>query len=1070
MIGRRVRPLVLVLALGALLLVLRLWQVQVLEHELWAAEAARQVLSGESIPYRRGRILDTNGRVLAEDADAWRVVLVYRDFRRSHPLGMVAHARSALEGRPVSLEEASANLVRWAHELVQLSPAALERRTGEGEIARRRRADVRFYVQRLLGIEPRAWRAALEGAEVVAGDETSFLTLVAGLPGVEEPGEVDLLAALDLRIARSRARLDDLALRLSFEPEEDALAPGKPEEASFANGKPEEASLANGTPEDASIANRKPDGASSVGGTERLLAALEEARRTIEDAAAGQLFAEALGFPAGRVAPETLLAHVDLAWLGELLAWDDTRLAEWAGRARGAWIATWRDARALPRLVESMFLDPETSPPSADRLLDRLAALFGADDAFQRALEGDATPWREVDELAVVASLASALATDPPRAALDRGERALAFQDPQIRGAAVDPERPWEMLDALAPGEEGPSLGTVASGLARGRRRDREALVELARGIVEAWEEDFQAELARILAETRNEASGNELSPAGKLLVAAGARERAAERTEYALRDYGTRPRLLVESEPSYDVVYLVTRFSAELAGFEVRETRVRVRPVLPAEPCPAALLLGDVATLDAFALDRQRSERAELAELQRDLRRSEREEDRLLQLVGSVLRPDETRGTSGIEGYWDKDLVGRNGYRESRGLEEILGAARATTVREARAGADLVLALDASLQGAAERTLREPRPADDPNLDRAWYENPVGAIVLVTPEGDVLAAASEPGPGSTISAEASGQRTFVVERTLRIPTFQPPGSVFKQFVAAWALDRGRVDPHATVLCGPIARGGCGYKDVRCHARDGHGAMDLEQALVRSCNAYFAWLGEQLNQEDFRALADLFGFGEPCGIKAPPPWDDGLVRRYGLVEDAKALFTDALDQRELRLAGNGLTVVETTPMQLARATCGLATGRLPTLRLVRAIGENEVAHGEAKRLSLADETLAFVRRALIDVTHLSSGTASAALSPGVIGYSVAAKTGSADYTSGATDGDLERRVRKHTWVTGWLPAEDPKIVFVVFVHDTTATSSHGAVYVVRQMLESSELALWLAAHGVERNR
>jgi cell division protein FtsI/penicillin-binding protein 2 len=194
------------------------------------------------------------------------------------------------------------------------------------------------------------------------------------------------------------------------------------------------------------------------------------------------------------------------------------------------------------------------------------------------------------------------------------------------------------------------------------------------------------------------------------------------------------------------------------------------------------------------------------------------------------------------------------------------------------------------------------------------------------------------------------------------------------------------------------------------------------------------------------------------------------VRRFGLAEDVRVLFNDGLDQRELRLAGNGLTVVEATPMQLARATCGLATGRLPELRLVRAIGENEVSPAEARALPLAEETLAFLRRALTDVTHLSSGTASAALAPGVIGYSIAAKTGSADYTSSSAEGDQERRVRKHTWVTGWLPAEDPRIVFVVFVHDTTATSSHGAVYVARQILESSELVAWLASHGVERTR
>ena len=101
MIGRRIRPLLVLCALGGVAIVLRLAQIQLQEHELWAGEASRLVHSGSVVPYRRGRILAADGRVLALDVGTYELALVYRDLRRGHPLAQVAHARSLLEGRAV---------------------------------------------------------------------------------------------------------------------------------------------------------------------------------------------------------------------------------------------------------------------------------------------------------------------------------------------------------------------------------------------------------------------------------------------------------------------------------------------------------------------------------------------------------------------------------------------------------------------------------------------------------------------------------------------------------------------------------------------------------------------------------------------------------------------------------------------------------------------------------------------------------------------------------------------------------------------------------------------------------
>ncbi len=107
-----------------------------------------------------------------------------------------------------------------------------------------------------------------------------------------------------------------------------------------------------------------------------------------------------------------------------------------------------------------------------------------------------------------------------------------------------------------------------------------------------------------------------------------------------------------------------------------------------------------------------------------------------------------------------------------------------------------------------------------------------------------------------------------------------------------------------------------------------------------------------------------------------------------------------------------------------------------------------------------------VRRAMTDVAADSLGTAHSALSPAELGFPVAVKTGSADLTN-REDENGNLVVRKHTWVAGWAPAGDPALVFVLFVHDTSATSSHGAIHVAAQFLLQPEVLSWLANAGVD---
>ncbi|MEM7305987.1 MAG: penicillin-binding transpeptidase domain-containing protein [Planctomycetota bacterium] len=1026
MIGERTQRLLVLFVLATLVLIGRVAWIQLAEHEIWAEEAARLVHSGRVLPYTRGRILDARGEVLARDVEAYHLTLAYRPFRRGHPLGQVAHARSTLAMRAVGLAEARHNLERWADELANLSPGELREFArggalstvsldvpavddGRAESRGSRAADLRFYVRGLLGARLREWRALEDLAE--GNPYASYLSLLADVRGLTAAELSDELAE---RCRDSIDHLGFLAARVELEDE--------------------------------------PAGSSGAR-LEALIGALEASRRAVEGAAASALFEEASGFPAGRVDPETLARAFDLERIRVLLRWDRADLEDWTRRARARWLGTWRDGYALPRLVAELTLDP-SSPADADRVISTLAALLSSEAVIEAALDGEPVEWDELDDTAVLSAIDGVFRVDPPELVTDP---VMPWHDPELRDSELAGEERWELLAAMDP--DGDPEAWQASLVGR-RSRDRDRRYALARALVMRWEEQLQLAIGAAFDRMLEGAELDDLGPAGGLRFARGRFDRAEERAAYILRDFGARRRTLA-SEPSYDVVYLLTRYPERYPGFEAQESRRRERTAAPDERAPLAEhLIGTVSRADVRAIQRQRAAEMRLRELRQMPERDELEELELVALVEAVLLPDEANGVSGIEGFFDRELRGRNGYREQRGLDDVEGAGRThVSVKEPVDGEDVWLTLEADLQRAAEQVINRPElPVHDPKYDPLWYERPTGAIVLLKPSGEVLAAASAPLFGEDDPP--------VMERTLRRPTFQPPGSVFKPFVATWALDRARLDPSVTVDCSVMADGTCGYGDVRCWKQWGHGPVDLAAALEGSCNAYFAWLGENLTTADFHGLAHTFGFGEPTGVRTAPPSDDGLGTRGGLAENVSAyVFDEHLRDSLRRRAGNGLGRIEATPMQIGRAMAGLATGALPSLRLVSMVGGEPVPPARPQRLPLSEGALARVRDALVLVTQSESGTAYQALNEEALGFRLAAKTGSADLV-GRSARDESGRVRKHTWVAGWAPIDDPELVFVIFVHDTSATSSHGAVYVAQEILTHASVRTWLRGRGL----
>jgi len=1064
-VQRRVGPLLGVLAAGLLVVLARAFQVQVLQHGIWESEAAGMLQSSEVLPYHRGRILDRAGVVLACDEEQYEVRLCYRDFRRGCPIAQVAHARSTLEMRNVPLAEAERELETWALEIVGLRPLDL-RGFAEGHalavghapelepeerafaLRERRAADLRYYAAELLDLPPRV-RGCLAPPAETPQTALSLLELAALARGRSPDVQKSELLQ---RLRDSRASLAQLATLL----ERDGRQPAG-------------------------------DGATPLA---RLLDLLEGERREIEDDTADALFREAAGFAPGRVRTRLLEQRFDTAWIGRALRWDDARRHDWIAGRRARWESLLAEV-LLPRVLLRAQEEPIRSR-RADRLLSEIALLWVPGDEIERASDGQPRSWREFDEPCVLSELDSLFEGAAGPRASDAARAVLPFQGEGLEELAQQEEDRWRIVGALADLARGaavePRVRTRPAGwqppagpldaakrwrkIGAGHRRLDwdDGLVELS-WLCFALEERFQDELERQLDLVYEQCGAN-----APLAFHADRRSRAAEAERYLLLDRSTRPTPLCR-RPSWDLVELVTRGPEVYAGFSVSTTSTRLHPQHDSDGVGlAAGLVGSVRRPGLSDLLLQGRERARLSELRNKLVRSSAEAAEERELAARLVRNDEWTGGGGVEGLFDKQLRGQNGFQESFSLSDEVQAAGAELVRAPVDGLDVQLTLDVELQRAAQEVLAHPRMPNGDDSDQLWCRYPVGAILLLSPEGDVLADASAPSRGGLPPTPGrNAEHSFLRERSLQMPTSNPPGSCFKAFVAAYALDRLGFDSARSFACEPLADGGSGYKTMHCHR---HGSLELHDALVRSCNAYFGQLAEQaFKPADFLEMAHLFGFGEPTGIsELDARGKPRLLEHFRIPEEDK-LESELRDRGNLMRFACGLMPMEANPMQVARATAGLVTGTLPEVRLVRSVGGEERPR-RSRPLGISEKSLAFVREALEGVVEEPHGTAhDPELSAKTLGFRLACKTGSADVWKFDPDAPLTEadradmlagKWRKHTWIAGWFPADAPRGILVVYLHDVSETASKSAIWIAAQFLQ--EPAVQRFACGEEHSK
>jgi penicillin-binding protein 2 len=243
-----------------------------------------------------------------------------------------------------------------------------------------------------------------------------------------------------------------------------------------------------------------------------------------------------------------------------------------------------------------------------------------------------------------------------------------------------------------------------------------------------------------------------------------------------------------------------------------------------------------------------------------------------------------------------------------------------------------------------------------------------------------------------------------------------PPGSTWKLATAILGLQENAVTMKTKMPQSCAGYYYFGNRPWRCWEKNGHGSLDLHDAIARSCDVYFYQLGLKLGLSRLVAGGVHFGFASKTGIDLP--------------EELRPLYPDAMEYFDKRYPGGwtpGAVALNVsigqgenaqTVLNMARFYTAIATdGHAAKPEIVRRRPER------TKLFNLDDALMKELRDAMVGVTSAGGTAASAALT----GVALAGKTGTAQTTA------LDKGGCDHAWFVGFAPAEKPKIVVSVML-------------------------------------
>ncbi|NUQ27650.1 MAG: penicillin-binding protein 2 [Acidobacteriaceae bacterium] len=379
--------------------------------------------------------------------------------------------------------------------------------------------------------------------------------------------------------------------------------------------------------------------------------------------------------------------------------------------------------------------------------------------------------------------------------------------------------------------------------------------------------------------------------------------------------------------------------------------------------------------------------------------------------------------GKSGVEATYDAVLRGRDGSRDvvvdSRGREVgQLGQ------EDPVPGKDLRLSIDLDLQMTAEKAM----------------EGKTGAMVAMDPHtGEILAMVSRPtyDPNQFAVRLTKDYWNKILndpDHPMMNKTIQAqlaPGSTFKIIMSYAGLEEG-VAQDMHVNC---AGGGTFFGHFFACDKH-HGGVDIQHAIPWSCDTFYYTLAERLQIDTIAKYATSVGISQKTGIDLPDEATGTMPSTAWKLKN----FHDKWYAGEVISVGIGQGAVQASPIQLARALSGIASGGALKRPHVILDGQVPQEYQQAildtypgsgnKQISLKPENWQIITDAMAETTV--TGTAAAVHLQGI---DFAGKTGTAqvvNHSAGATSLGTGN-ARANAWFVGMAPRRNPDIVVAVLV-------------------------------------
>ena len=370
------------------------------------------------------------------------------------------------------------------------------------------------------------------------------------------------------------------------------------------------------------------------------------------------------------------------------------------------------------------------------------------------------------------------------------------------------------------------------------------------------------------------------------------------------------------------------------------------------------------------------------------------------------LLVPGVKIGKEGLEKKLESTLRGQPGG------QRVEVTARGKLVKELEpkpdiSGGTIQLTVDSDLHQFAARRIGDQSAS---------------VVVIDVTNGDILAMPSMPSFDPNNFSDGISQAEWkmlsgddhlpLVDKT--VESLYPSGSTIKPSMALALLNAG-VDRKQIVNC--TGSFPLGNHVFHCDKR--HGPVDMDSAVVHSCDVYFYSMCLRVGAEKLAPMVRSMGFGEKFDL----PFDN---QRYGTIPDPDWMMRkyhrkwQGYDTVNMSI-GQGMVLIN--PLQLAVMASRLATGKRVIPRLIK----SKPAASQAQ-LAVDQDHLDFIHKAMWGV--VDHGTAAAAKFP-IEGIQMAGKTGTAqthnlsasergDYTSATW------KLRDHSLFMAFVPFDNPR--------------------------------------------